>query len=82
MDGFGPVVLVAQDEAHPRLDARNLQMLEREKAYFQEVLELAGQLALVVHDHKMRARHRHEGQLHIQDLESFGLSVSQNPQKT
>ena len=32
------VVLVAQDEAHPRLDARNLQMLEREEAYFQEVL--------------------------------------------
>ena len=34
VDGFGPVVLVAQDEAHPRLDARNLQMLEREEADF------------------------------------------------
>ena len=32
-----------------------------------DAMELARELALVVHDHEVRARHRHQGQLHVEN---------------
>mmetsp|Transcript_465 Transcript_465/g.1425 ORF Transcript_465/g.1425 Transcript_465/m.1425 type:complete len:832 (+) Transcript_465:994-3489(+) len=67
VDGARAVVLVPEHEDQPRLQPGEAQVAHREQADLEQVLELARQLALVVDQHEVAARHAHERDLPVED---------------
>mmetsp|Transcript_44617 Transcript_44617/g.129797 ORF Transcript_44617/g.129797 Transcript_44617/m.129797 type:complete len:407 (+) Transcript_44617:1244-2464(+) len=78
--GFRAVVLVPQDEGEARLHPREAEVAHREQAHLEQVLELPGKFALVVHEDQVAASHAHQCDLSVENAalgaqrqETFGV---------